>query len=175
MRKSSERDGSGAEGAVSLTERRLASGGFAELFREGMALVEESAAYLDGTGRVESRDLTRSALTAYAQQSMRLSTRLMQLASWLLLQRAVSEGEMSLADAKREGTKIDLKGPPRESEQEEHLPTTLRELVARSYDLQRRIGHIDEVLSPAPEAAKASGANAVANQIGRLRTAFERR
>lgn len=161
---------------MNLTERRLAAGGFSELFREGMSLVEESAAYLDGTGRVESRDLTRSALTAYAQQSMRLSTRLMQLASWLLLQRAVSEGEMSLADAKREGAKIDLTGPTRESDQEEQLPTSLRELVERSYDLQRRIGHINDVLNPAPsEPAKESADNAVASQIGRLRTAFERR
>lgn len=176
MRKSSKREGSGVEAAVNLTERRLAAGGFAELFREGMALVEESAAYLDGTGRVESRDLTRSALTAYAQQSMRLSTRLMQLASWLLLQRAVAEGEMSLADAKREGAKIDLKGPQRDTEQEEHLPTTLRELIVRSYDLQRRIGHINDVLNPVPtEPAKESPGNAVASQIGRLRTAFEGR
>ncbi|MCJ8144740.1 DUF1465 family protein [Ancylobacter sp. A5.8] len=141
-----------------------------------MALVEEAAAYLDGTGRVESRDLSRPALTAYAQQSMRLSTRLMQLAAWLLLQRAVNEGDMRPQDARRESAKIDIEGPPRDEEQEELLPTTLRELVRRGYDLQRQIQRIDEGLArgAAPHAAPERAGNAVASQIGRLRTAFER-
>ena len=39
---------------------------------------------------------------------MRLTTRLMQLASWLLLHRAVNEGEMSLAQANKEKTKVKL-------------------------------------------------------------------
>ena len=38
---------------------------------------------------------------------MRLTTRLMQLASWLLLHRAVKEGEMSL-QANKEKTKVKL-------------------------------------------------------------------
>ena len=67
-----------------------------------MALVEETAAYLDGPGRQESKKLERSAALAYATESMRLTTRLMQLASWLLLHRAVKEGEMSLAQANKE-------------------------------------------------------------------------
>ena len=41
----------------------------------------------------------RSASLRYATESMRLTTRLMQLASWLLLQRAVNDGEMSAEQA----------------------------------------------------------------------------
>ena len=67
-----------------------------------MALVEETAAYLDGPGRQESKKLARNGALAYATESMRLTTRLMQLASWLLLHRAVKEGEMSLAQANKE-------------------------------------------------------------------------
>jgi regulator of CtrA degradation len=44
-----------------------------------MALVEETATYLDGSGRNESRKLERSAAMEYATESMRLTTRLMQL------------------------------------------------------------------------------------------------
>ena len=73
-----------------------------------MALVEETASYLDGPGRQESKKLERSAALAYATESMRLTTRLMQLASWLLLHRAVKEGEMSLAQANKEKTKVKL-------------------------------------------------------------------
>ena len=49
-----------------------------------------------------------SASLTYATESMRLTTRLMQLASWLLLHRAVKEGEMSLAQANREKVKVKL-------------------------------------------------------------------
>src|ERR1700710_971154 len=67
---------------------------FQRTFQEGMDLVEETAAYLDGSGRQASKLLSRNAALAYATESMRLTTRLMQVASWLLVQRAVKEGEM---------------------------------------------------------------------------------
>src|ERR1700741_3038919 len=68
---------------------------FERTFQEGMDLVEETAAYLDGVGRQESKMLSRNAALAYASESMRLTTRLMQVASWLLVQRAVREGDMA--------------------------------------------------------------------------------
>jgi regulator of CtrA degradation len=77
--------------AVAIGPRIVASSGFDALYREGMALIEDVAAYLDGDGRGESRELAREASFVYATESMRLTTRLMQLASWLLLQRAVNE------------------------------------------------------------------------------------
>ena len=58
---------------------------FEKVFREGMSLVEETANYLDGPGRLDARVLERHGAIAYATESMRLTTRLMQLASWLLL------------------------------------------------------------------------------------------
>ncbi|HEY9212428.1 MAG TPA: DUF1465 family protein [Ancylobacter sp.] len=157
--------------AVSLAQRRIASQAFTTLFLEGMALVEQTATYLDGDGRNESRDLPRPALHAYAQQSMRLSTRLMQLASWLLLQRAVTEDEMTPADARRESAKIDLEGPARDEEAEAMLPEGLRALIGRSFELQRRIRQLNGALTEPTEEQR----NPVAGQIGRLRTAFERR
>ncbi|HEY6383638.1 MAG TPA: DUF1465 family protein, partial [Pseudolabrys sp.] len=93
---------------VSFGERLASSQVFTDLFRDGMALVEETATYLDGPGRQQSKKLERAAALAYATESMRLTTRLMQLASWLLLHRAVKEGEMSLAQASKEKTKVKL-------------------------------------------------------------------
>src|SRR6476659_2441129 len=95
-------------GAVWFGARLAGSQAFADLFRDGMALVEETAAYLDGPGRQESKKLSRNGALAYATESMRLTTRLMQLASWLLLHRAVKEGEVSLAQANKEKTKVKL-------------------------------------------------------------------
>ena len=62
----------------------------------------------NGTGRSESKKLERTAAMVYATESMRLTTRLMQLASWLLLHRAVKEGEMTLAQAHKEKSKVRL-------------------------------------------------------------------
>src|SRR3954471_264881 len=98
--------------AVALGPRIVASGGFTMLYREGMALIEDVAAYLDGDGRTESRGLPREASFVYATESMRLTTRLMQLASWLLLQRAVNEGEISPENARQEKEKVQFSATP---------------------------------------------------------------
>src|SRR3569623_71353 len=96
------------DGLILLSEHFTNSSAIQELFRDGMDLVEETAAYLDGDGRTEAKALERSVSLTYATESMRLTTRLMQLASWLLLHRAVKEGEMTLTQANREKTKVKL-------------------------------------------------------------------
>src|ERR1044071_1804772 len=83
---------------TSVVQDFAASELFDRTFQEGMELVEEAASYLDGGGRQESKLLSRNAALAYAAESMRLTTRLMQVASWLLVQRAVREGDMNPAD-----------------------------------------------------------------------------
>ena len=98
----------GESALVQFSERLTNSAAFGTLFREGMDLVEETAAYLDGAGRTEAKALDRAVSLTYATESMRLTTRLMQLASWLLLHRAVKEGEMTLTQANREKTKVKL-------------------------------------------------------------------
>src|SRR6202163_1060914 len=94
--------------AVSFGERLASSQAFADLFRDGMALVEETAAYLDGPGRQESKKLERSAAVADATERMRLTTRVVQRGSWLLLPRAVKEGEMTRIQSNKEKSKVKL-------------------------------------------------------------------
>ena len=113
-----------------------------------MALVEETATYLDGPGRQQSKKLERAAALAYATESMRLTTRLMQLASWLLLHRAVKEGEMSLAQANKEKTKVKLASRRTRTmpQQRELLPVTLRELIERSQKLYTKVRRLDATI-----------------------------
>src|SRR5881227_139747 len=133
--------------AVSFGERLAASQAFADLFRDGMALVEQTAAYLDGPGRQESKKLSRSAALAYATESMRLTTRLMQLASWLLLHRAVKEGEMTLAQANKEKAKVKLSsGEHTDADTMELLPEQLRDLIDRSLGLLDRVRRLDATM-----------------------------
>src|SRR5690606_24714633 len=102
---------------------------FDALYREGMGLIEAVAAYLDEQGRIESRVLPREAGFLYATESMRLTTRLMQLASWLLLQRAVNEGEISRENARSEKEKVKFSATPSErgGPGYDQLPSALRE------------------------------------------------
>jgi regulator of CtrA degradation len=157
---------------VSFGAKLAASQTFAALFREGMKLVEETAAYLDGPGRQESKKLERAAALTYATESMRLTTRLMQLASWLLLHRAVNEGEMSLAEANKEKTKVKLSGGDIvDEEAAKLLPARLALLIERSRTLQEKVRRLDATIhAPVPE----KPGNPLGRQLGLLKAAFER-
>jgi regulator of CtrA degradation len=159
---------------VQFSERLTNSAAFGTLFREGMDLVEETAAYLDGAGRKEAKALDRNASLTYATESMRLTTRLMQLASWLLLHRAVKEGEMSLAQANREKVKVKLTAAePGGADAVARLPARLQGLIERSMALQAQVKRLDLTIhAPAP-AATVIG-NPLVPQLNRLKAAFER-
>jgi regulator of CtrA degradation len=146
-----------------------ASALFDRTFDEGMSLVEETARYLDGRGRTESRELPRKAALLYAGESMRVTTRLMQAASWLLVQRAVREGDMKPEEAASERYRLGSKEICFGGKEAgiELLPNVLQDLLSRSDNLYRRIARLEEVLfnsaGPAP---------AVQAQFARLKEAF---
>ena len=121
---------------------------FERTFEEGMGMVEECARYLDGRGRDESRELSCKAALLYAGESMRVTTRLMQAASWLLVQRAVQEGDMSAEDAASDRYRLGAREicMGRRDEGVGELPRKLVELLERSESLYRRIAHLDDVL-----------------------------
>ena len=164
----------GESALVQFSERLTGSAAFGTLFREGMDLVEETAAYLDGVGRTEAKALDRAVSLTYATESMRLTTRLMQLASWLLLHRAVKEGEMTLGQANREKTKVKLSAAdPGPDAIIGKLPTALQELIARSMALQTKVRRLDTTIH-APTVERASIGNPLVPQLNRLKAAFER-
>lgn len=134
---------------VDFLVRFTASEQFEKVFREGMGLVEETANYLDGPGRKDARLLDRHGAVAYATESMRLTTRLMQLASWLLLQRAIGAGEMTAEDARKEKHRISLsdigRGNPLAGQ--DQLPQGLLDLVDRSLHLHQRVQKLDVMVN----------------------------
>lgn len=143
---------------------------FERLFRDGMALVEETAAYLDGDGRAESKRLERSTALAYAAESMRLTTRLMQAASWLLVQRAVREGEMTAAEAGDSKYRLGAKEVCQSTgEFTDTLPLRLQELLARSERVYERVKRFDDSMFNTPDE---EASNPVADQIARLQGAL---
>lgn len=167
-----------SEGAVtiSLAERRVFSDSFKPLYNEGMSLVEQAAEYLDGKGRVEAKKLSRVAATLYAAESMRLTTRLMQVASWLLLQRAANSGEMTREQVAAEKAKVrlDTASASEQAEGWHDLPEAFRDLVNRSLSLQNLVRRMDDQVYGSaaiiPQPPRRS--NPVSDQITLLHTAF---
>ena len=120
------------------------------------------------------RSSSASAALAYATESMRLTTRLMQLASWLLLHRAVKEGEMSLAQANKEKAKVKLSaGEPGDEHNIKLLPERLRDLIERSKTLQTAVRRLDATIHASPTRPRADIGNPVERQLGLLKAAFE--
>ena len=160
---------------VAFGEKYAVSEQFVAMFREGMALVEETAAYLDGEGRSDSKELPASASLAYATESMRLTTRLMQLASWLLIRRAVNDGEMTSEQALEEKHKVKLQtvGRAEHTDGFEELPSRLKELIHESFRLHDRIMMLDRLIHEEPEMAGKSAGNPLSSQLDQLRMAFE--
>jgi len=144
---------------------------FDRTFHEGMELVEETATYLDGGGRQESKLLSRNAALAYAAESMRLTTRLMQVASWLLVQRAVREGDMAPEAAREDRYRLGGEDVSRGGEPEaaEDLPSGLLGLLDRSEKLYERVRRLDRRMYVE---AESDAGNSVLSQFDRLRTAF---
>lgn len=150
---------------------------FKSLYAEGMGLVEETASYLDGPGRIASKELPRMASILYAAESMRLTTRLMQMASWLLLQRAVNNGEMTREQVLAEKSKVRIESFDVDMNAGgwDDLPETFRELVGRSLRLQTRVAMLDrEIYRPDAAAPQHDNENSVQAQISLLQTAFSR-
>lgn len=151
-----------------------ASEQFDKVFREGMSLVEETANYLDGPGRQDARLLDRHGAVAYATESMRLTTRLMQLASWLLLQRAIGAGEMNPDEVRKERHRISLsdigRGNPLPGA--EQLPAALNDIVERSLALHQRILKFDAMLNMQARAETPSAPSPVSSQIDRIAAVF---
>jgi regulator of CtrA degradation len=141
---------------------------FNRTFDEGMSLVEEAARYFDGRGREEARQLPGQIAMLYSSESLRVTTRLMQAASWLLVQRAVHDGDMPATDATDERYRLGSKEICFGGRVEDAapLPKALQTLLVRSDSLYRRIARLEEILLSSGERVGVHG------QLARLEQAF---
>ena len=165
----------GGDTPVPFAEKYTVSPQFDDLFREGMALVEDAAGYLDGAGRRDSKDLTGSAGLAYSTESMRLTTKLMQIASWLLVRRSVGRGEMTLEEAMKSRQRAKLTYPAQSPRPDgfDELPHELKRLVDACDALYDRVLRLDRLISRSNDCPPRPGNNPVASQVDQLREAFE--
>lgn len=162
---------------VSFGEHFAASEQFDAVYAQGMELVERTAAYLDGPGRREAKQLNSSVALTYSTESMRLTARLLDLASWLLIRRSLRDGDITEEEARRKRARLKLRssGRPGHITNFGELPERLQQLIDESFVLSDRIMRIDRSLHPATSSADTAprpSSNPVAAQIAELQAAF---
>jgi regulator of CtrA degradation len=158
---------------ISFGRHFASSEQFDAIYKEGMALVERAAAYLDGPGRKEARMLRGPTSMLYATESMRLTTRLLELASWLMIRRAHKEGEITADEVRKKRERVRLTAPGRLSHVKgfAELPEGLRKLIEASFSLNDRIVRLDQAMEVAVEGSE-TPASPVGAHMARLEAAF---
>lgn len=162
-----------ASPAIPFIAHFAQSAQFDELFRDGMALVEATADYLDGEGRAAAKELKGGLSVTYATESMRLTTRLLEVASWLVIQRALRDGEVTAAEAEAKRARVRLRTMSRPShiKRFEELPAGLQALISQSFNMTDRLTQIDRAMAQSADGLSAAG-NPVGDQMRRLASAF---
>lgn len=160
--------------AIVFGEKFARSPQFDAIFREGMQLVEQTAEYLDGPGREQAKGLRPPVSVIYATESMRLTTRLLDLATWLLVQRSLKDGDITEEEAlaKRENVKLRPFGRPTHIKCFEDLPGGLQDLIISSFALSDRITQLDLAMRANEEDVIAAARNPVNEHLRKLQDAF---
>src|SRR5690606_37025486 len=109
----------------------------------------------------------------YSTESMRLTARLLDLASWLLIRRSLRDGDITEEEARRKRSRLKLRtsGRPSHITNFDALPERLQHLINESFVLTDRITRIDRSLhqvTRSGDMAQRPSSNPVAAQIAEL-------
>ncbi len=87
---------------------------------------------------------------AFNVEALRVTSRLTQVMAWLMIQRAVNSGEISLAEACRPHYRLGGQEVCLDVSRNADpcLPTKLRSLMARSHNLYQRVARLQEGMLP---------------------------
>ena len=112
------------------------------LYVEAMVLADEARSYFDTQGRDDRLLLDPIDRVGFSCESLKVTTRLMQVIAWLLTQRAVAAGELSPAQAGETDRRL---GPAPDTDRGlfPRLPEAAAELVRASEELYGRVSRLD--------------------------------
>lgn len=112
------------------------------LYTEAMVLADEARSYFDQEGRADREQLTPLMRVTLSCESLKITTRLMNMLSWLLTQRAVELGQIEgTAMRTSAGWADDDDGQDQASLA--GLPRAAIGLIEASRELQARVRRID--------------------------------
>lgn len=117
----------------------------AALYTEAMLLADEARSYFDSEGQLERAALDPVLRVAYSCESLRVTTRLMHVVSWLLVRKAVAAGEMTEAEGEAPERRLGRAGDTElDSARLGQLPPRAREIIEASRDLYERVKRLDD-------------------------------
>ena len=123
-------------------------------YDEALALTREVRDYIASQAPADKAALDHDTQLLASCEEMRVTARLTQVMAWLMLQRAVQDGEVAREDAakpeNRLGGQATCLGEPAVDPAD--LPERLTDLLARSRSLYERIQRLDLMLEPAGRA-----------------------
>lgn len=118
---------------------------FSNAYSEAMDLIERMSSYIEGCGHMIMQNLEQEILDLYISETMAASTRLMQIAAWLLLMRSAIEGDMDLENVISEKAKLCLNTLSEQYKNDlwDQLPLGLQGLIDESLKLESRLRSLD--------------------------------
>ncbi|WP_085901211.1 DUF1465 family protein [Kiloniella majae] len=124
-------------------------------YQEALSLTKEARDYLADRTRNRHPWLKPEDRLQICCESMRLTTRLTQVMAWLLVQRAVLDGEISMDDARNPDNRISGRNvcePP--DELPDGADPRMADLMGRSHQLYMRVTRLDSQLDRVDRAKK---------------------
>lgn len=118
------------------------------LYTEAMLLADEARGYFDSEGQAERATLDPVLRVAYSCESLRVTTRLMHVVSWLLVRKAVGAGEMTESEGEAPERRLGRAGDTElDTTRLKQLPPRCREIIGASRDLYDRVKRLDDQLA----------------------------
>ncbi|MGB7404558.1 MAG: DUF1465 family protein [Pacificimonas sp.] len=117
------------------------------LYTEAMILADEARSYFDEEGKAERENLAAVERVHYSCESLRVTTRLMHVVSWLMTRKAVTAGELTAEEGTHPDRRLGVAGEAGiDADSFAALPPRARNIVERSRDLYDRVRRLDEQL-----------------------------
>lgn len=133
-----------------MVHRRLID----SMYVEAMVLADEARAYFDQGGLAERAMLDPMARVVLSCESLKITTRLMHVIAWLLTQKAIDAGEMTV-EMGDDPMRALPAGPETEDDALATMPAGTQALIRASMDLYRRAERIERSRSAPPAASPA--------------------
>ena len=119
------------------------------LYSEALLLADETRAYFDEGGAADRASLIPAERVLFACESLKASTRLMQVIGWLLMRKAEAAGEVPVIDPSDPRRRLD-ESPPVDADALAWFPARARQLMLAGIDLHQRLARIDNVAAAEP-------------------------
>lgn len=142
-----------------------------DLYCEAMVLADEARAYLERDASVEREMLALEDRVHFSCESLKITTRLMQVIAWLLSRRAYARGEISLEECRSDRYRLG-DAAPSDQNCTRAFPAEMRVLIAASESLYARALRLEEQFVDDRHGIPTQGLSPARDLMRMLETAF---